>query len=151
VKRSGDAPAFDAAGNRTAGGLVIGAGNRLLHAGTVFFTYDVENLTKRIDAATGYSVGYARDVRNRLTPVTDTDLSTPDKVIFTYDSDDRLVVMKVLINNLSIGSERYLYEGDARVAKAGAAGDVTHRYIHGPGVDSRVVTHDAGVVGVDVD
>jgi RHS repeat-associated protein len=39
---------------------------------------------------------------------------------------------------------RYFYEGDTRVAKAGAAGAATHRYIHGPGADSLLVDEVLG-------
>ena len=63
---------YDANGNRTGGGYVIGADNELLSDGTYNYSYDADgNRIERTDIATGAVTDYVWDNRDRLVEVID--------------------------------------------------------------------------------
>jgi RHS repeat-associated protein len=69
-RRTASSDCYDKNGNRTNPGYHTGPGNRLLNDGTYGYEYDPEgNLAKKIDVATGDSVEYTWDHRNRLVGV----------------------------------------------------------------------------------
>ena len=113
-----------------AAGTVSYSANGLNQYNTVggqAYTYDLNgNLTS--DGMTTY--GY--DVENRLVSVTGGSSAT-----LKYDPLGRL-------HEVSSGSTvtRFLYDGDALVAEYDAAGVVTSRYVHGPGIDEPLVWYD---------
>ena len=62
---------YDQNGNRTGGGYVTGADNRLLSDGTYNYTYDQNgNLVKQVQISNNYETDFTWDYENRLTSVT---------------------------------------------------------------------------------
>jgi len=89
---------YDANGNRTMAGYQTGTNNQLLSDGTYNYQYDAEgNRTKKTNIATGETVQYNWDHRNRLTKVTFKDgAGTVTKVVeYDYDVFNRRIAKRV--------------------------------------------------------
>jgi RHS repeat-associated protein len=136
---------YDEAGNRTMSGYDTDPNNRLASDGVFNYTYDDEGnrLTKvRIsnDPADDKTVEYEYDHRNRLTEVTFKDNSgDATKVVeYEYDVFDRRIAKTLDPDGLGVAgttTERYVYDGRDIVLQFDEEDDLTHRYLHGPGID----------------
>ena len=133
---------YDANGNRTGAGYATGPNNRLLSDGTYRYEYDGEgNRTTRTEIATGRVDHYAWDHRNRLTSVVTR--SAAGTVVaesrYAYDVNDRRVSKSTdpdgAAGQAAVVAARYVYDGGEIALQFDGAGNRTHRYLHGPGVD----------------
>jgi RHS repeat-associated protein len=146
---------YDDNGNRVAVGtqsIVTGLGNRLTNDGTYTYLYDDEgNQIRRTPllsvSATNPVVKYGYDHRNRLVSVTsfasttnaDAGTNAIQVINYTYDAQDRRVVRAVdpnggtptFTNEFSIYSSAG-NSSDQLSMRFGNAGELTHRYLHGP-------------------
>jgi RHS repeat-associated protein len=107
----------------------------LLTDGIYNYSYDDEgNRIKRTEIATGKVTEYVWDYRNRLASVLFKDaLGVVTKTIgYTYDGNDRRIGKKID----GAVSERYVYDGSDIALVFDGAGNQTHRYLHGTGVDT---------------
>lgn len=124
------------------GGYVTGLANRLTNDGTFTYTYDNEGnmLTRtRISAAAADDklTEYAWDHLNRLTKVTfkNNASAVTQSVTYTYDAQGRRVKRAFDANGAAAGgvsNEFFAYDGDQLSLTFGHAGELTHRYLHGP-------------------
>jgi len=156
---------YDANGNRTMPGYVIGEGNRLLSDGTYQYAYDAEgNRTARfidananglLDEGDNTITVYGWDGRNRLASVTTyaTFGAATQIVRYRYDTQNRWIG-----ETIDAGGDgtidhatRFVYDGHQialQFDKACATGscatgsasvltaaDLSHRYLWGPAVD----------------
>jgi RHS repeat-associated protein len=136
-----EAYSYDANGNRTNAGYHTGTNNQLLSDGTYDYTYDNEgNRTSRTNIATGEVTQYAWDYRNHLTSVLTQDSSgaVTKSVAYTYDVFGQRIAK--IIDADGAGSapaqiERMVYDGDNIALTFDGAGNQTHRYLYGTGVD----------------
>ena len=142
---------YDAAGNRTLTGYTHGDANRLTSDGTYDYEYDLEGRrTKRTEIASGDYVEYEWDHGGRLTAVfsyTSADVVTKS-VTYRYDAHGRRIAKDVDDNGDSTvdRGERYVWDGaggfghvDDVVLTFDEAGDLEHRYLHGPLTDQVLV------------
>jgi RHS repeat-associated protein len=151
---------WDANGNPTGSGYVIGPDNELLSDGAYNYSYDADgNCTSRTDIATGAETLYAWDARNRLVGVTD-ETSTgqiTQTVTYAYDVENRWIGETVTAYSggspTSVHTTDFAYDGNQIVLQLDAAsplppGDgqgegalpltaanLSHRYLDGPAVD----------------
>lgn len=122
---AGAAYTYDAVGNRTSGGAVLEAGNRLRAYGGYNFDYDADgNLTHKYK--TGFDQVLTWNSLGQLVQVV-TDGQT---VTFGYDAAGRRV--RKTVNGVVT---RYLYNGANRIADLDAAGNVLAEYTYYPGAD----------------
>lgn len=143
--QTNEAYSYDANGNRTNAGYGTGTNNQLLTDGTYNYQYDGEgNRTRRTEIATGKITEYVWDYRNRLTSVLFKDsLGTVTKTIqYTYDVNDRRIGKKID----GAVAERYVYDGSDIALVFDGAGNQTHRYLHGTGVDTVLADERGGAV-----
>jgi RHS repeat-associated protein len=132
---------YDATGNRTMDGYVTGTGNRLASDGIYNYTYDDEgNLKLKERIADGQATEYTWDYRNRLTDVTVKDGSgvVVASAHFTYDVEDCRIGALTDADGAGpqAGVQTWtVYDGANPYIDFNAAGQVTARYLHGPGVD----------------
>lgn len=128
---------YDANGNRTGAGYVVGADNRLLADGVYSYTYDAEgNLTRRIEIATGAVTEYTWDYRNRLTGLTFKNSGGAVTQIITnvYDVNNLRIAHMVDADGAGPGAaqvERFVNDGANVALILNGAGQVTHRYLRG--------------------
>ena len=102
---------YDAVGNRTSGGSVVGGDNRLLEDATYVYTYDLEgNLIGKARKDGAESTTYEWDYRNRLIAVTVKNISGQVTLaaVYSYDAFDRRIGRTV--NGTINVSERYVYD-----------------------------------------
>ncbi len=162
---------YDANGNRTNTGYVIGDGNRLVSDGTYRYMYDADgNRTSRfvwVDADSDGQIdtseksqitSYSWDTRNRLVSVTSyaTEGAAPTQIVaYSYDLENRLLGENLDSNGDGVVDHqtRYAYDGRQIIAEfdKDGTGDVTaanlsHRYAWGQAVDQ--VLADEQVVNV---
>ncbi len=143
---------YDANGNRTMSGYVTGGDNRLSSDGTYNYAYDAEgNRTSRTHVASGAVTEYAWDHRNRLTDVTfraSAGGAVTKTVKYVYDANDLRI--GTLVDANADGTydsvERFALDGQD-VALVFTAGVVSHRYLHGAGVDQVLAEETAGTGG----
>jgi RHS repeat-associated protein len=132
---------YDENGNRTMTGYETDADNRLTSDGTYTYEYDGEgNRTKRTTIATGETVEYTWDYRNRLTAVTykDSEGETTEVVTYTYDVFDRRIAKSV--DGTPV--ERYVYDGANILFVFDGEGNLKARYLQGPGIDNTLAQED---------
>jgi RHS repeat-associated protein len=127
-----EAYTFDASGNATEAGQVVGPMNRIVSDATFDYRYDDEgNLTQKTERASGVVTSFTYDFRNRLTAAESR--SAGGVVLsasqFTYDVYDRVIVRSV--NGVSLAT---VYDGANPWADA-VAGSITARYLYGDGAD----------------
>lgn len=124
--RSNDAYAFNGyvAVNRSYG---INPLNQYISAGPASFQYDANgNLIS--DGARSYSY----DAENRL-------VTSSSGAVLTYDPLGRLFQISA-----SSGVTQFLYDGDQLTAEYDGGGNLTNRYVHGPGEDDPLVWYPSG-------
>jgi RHS repeat-associated protein len=141
--QTNEAYSYDANGNRTNAGYGTGTNNQLLTDGIYSYQYDGEgNRTRRVEISTGKITEYVWDYRSRLASVLFKDIAgTVTKTIdYTYD-----------VNNQRIGkridgavTERYVYDGQNIALVFDGAGNQTHRYLYGTGVDTVLADERGG-------
>ena len=146
----GQAISYDANGNRTSGGSVVGPGNRLLSDGAWTYGYDdAGEVTSK--SKSGQTWTYAYDLDGQMTSASDGTTS----VTYTFD-----VFGNRLSRTQNGAAERYVYDG-FDTAKPGAAGsesfdaaidlDATNaptaRRMYGPGFDAPVARQTVAGVG----
>ena len=128
-----EAYSYDAAGNPTESGRVVGVANRLQSDNTFDYQYDDEgNQTRKVERASGEVTNFAYDYRNRLTGVERRSSGGVllSKSRFTYDVYDRLIVRSV---NGVVSST--VYDGEHAWADYAANGAVSARYLFGDRTD----------------
>jgi RHS repeat-associated protein len=133
---------YDASGNRTSGGVVVGADNRIASDGTFSYSYDNEgNLIQKTNIATHDYTKYTYDYRNRLTEVdnfTAANVMT-SQVKYTYDVFDRRIAVT------EGGTTTYtVYDRQNVWADYDSAGNATTRYLYGPGTDNLLARQRTG-------
>lgn len=96
--------------------------------GVAPFGYDANGNLTSDGAAT-----YTYDVENRLTSV-----GGSTTLALAYDPLGRLSQT----SGGSVGTTRFLYDGDALVAEYDGSGALLRRYVHGPGVDEPLVWYE---------
>jgi RHS repeat-associated protein len=107
----------------------------LLTDGVYNYTYDDEgNRTRRVEIATGKVTEYVWDYRNRLSSVLFKDAGevVTKTIEYLYDVSDRRIGKKVDGGT----TERYVYDGSNIALVFDGAGNQTHRYLYGTGVDT---------------
>ncbi|MDJ0674655.1 MAG: FG-GAP-like repeat-containing protein [Calothrix sp. MO_167.B42] len=140
---------YDANGNRTNDGYDTGADNRLLSDGKYNYSYDDEgNRTQRVEIATGEVTEYSWDYRNRLTQVIVKDAAgnVVKAVEYTYDVFDRRIAKEVDPDGdgAAISEvERFVYDGEHIALTFDGDGNLTHRYLHGAGIDQVLADENA--------
>jgi len=142
---------YDANGNRTGGGIVLGSGNRILSDGTFTYTYDnAGNVLTQTQIAGGAVTEYTWDYRNRLTKATfRSNLGVVQKeVTYTYDMFDRRIAKAVDPDGPGVQgavTERYVYNGSQISLQFNGANTLTHQFNYGP--DGQILT-DTNAAGV---
>src|SRR5207249_3598140 len=96
-------------------GFVTGTNNLVLSDGTHTYEYDAEgNRTKRTEIATGNSISYTWDFRNRLTLVVyqTADGTVTKQVAYGYDVFDRRITKDVDANGDGVfeTGQRFVYD-----------------------------------------
>lgn len=134
--RDDEAFSYDAAGNRTTSGIVVGPNNRIQSDSTFAYSYDKEgNLVQKANIATQAVSKYSYDYRNRLTAVEDFSSTGTSlaQVRYTYDVFDRRIA------TTSGGTTKYtVYDRDRIWADFDTSGLVLTRYLFGPNVDELI-------------
>jgi len=138
---------FDRNGNRTNSGYQTGTNNQLLTDGTFDYEYDGEgSRTKKTTIATGESVVYGWDHRNRLTSVTYKNAggTVTKKVVYTYDMWDRRIGKRVDDDgDCTIDRGRwFVYDGSDIVLLFDDDGSLTNRHLPGSAVDQIFASED---------
>ena len=125
---------YDSNGNRVNTGYQTGANNQLLSDGTYNYQYDDEgNRTKRTEIATGKVTEYVWDYHNRLTSVLLKDAGgvVTKTIEYAYDVNNQRIGKKID----GVVSERYVLDRNQIALVFDGAGNQTHRYLYGTGVD----------------
>jgi RHS repeat-associated protein len=152
--QDGESYLYDANGNRTGGGDVVGDHNRLLSDGTYNYEYDAEgNRIKRTAIATDEVTQYVWDHRNRLVSVIDR-LSEGGPVVqsveYVYDSQNRWIGKSVDPDGdgpEEASETHFVYQGNQIVLQIDGEGEVTNRYLWGPAVDQILADEQVGPDG----
>ena len=138
---------FDANGNRTTAGNVIGANNQLLSDSQFTYAWDAEgNLIARTSIVDGSVTDFVYDHRNRLTSVTE---STSVGVVvsqseFTYDALNRRIAKTVDSDGAGPAAAEtttFVYDGGHVWADADESGSITARYLFGDSTDEILARH----------
>ena len=140
---------YDANGNRTLTGYVVGANNQITSDGTYNYDYDAEgNLIRRTHIVSNEVEDYVWDNHNRLTRILVT-AAGPTKVkdvYYTYDVFGHRIIKEIDWDgdNTIDETNKYIHDGlrgergnagDHIVLAFDGADDLTNRYLHGPNVD----------------
>ena len=125
----------DQAGNLLGDGRNYDAANRLLEGNTYTFSYDPRgNLTEKRHKTTGARVSYQWNTRNQLVRVeryVNGTATTPDSAVdYSYGPLERRWTR---IENGQV--ERYVYDGDDRVATLDGADNSVMQVVFGPDID----------------
>ncbi len=133
---------YDANGNPTDPGIVLGPNNQILADAVFDYSYDHEgNLVQKVERASGEVTAYSYDHRNRLTAV---ERRSAGGIIlhseeYRYDVFDRRITVTV------DGVSRFTgYDGDHAWADYDAAGNVLARYLFGDGTDEIIARFRPG-------
>jgi RHS repeat-associated protein len=140
---------YDANGNRTGSGYVIGPDNRLLSDGRYNYSYDGEgSLVKRVEIATGNITEYSYDYRDRLTSVVFTDSAghVTQEVDYTYDVSNRRIARSYDPDGPGAQAAqvtRYVNRGENIALQFNGSGTLTDRVLYGPAVDQVLADENA--------
>jgi RHS repeat-associated protein len=142
-----EAWAWDATGNRTNSGQVIGANNQLLSDSQYSYTWDAEgNLATRTSLTDGSISRFVYDHRNRLTQVT-VESSAGQLTLtseFTYDAFDRRISKTVDADGSGPSAAETItfgWNGNDIWLDGDASGNVSARYFSGPEIDDLIARH----------
>ncbi len=136
-----EAFAFDANGNRTGNGYIVGPNNQILSDGTFNYAYDNEgNMVRKTEIATGNITEYTWDHRNRLVRVTERSAGgiILKESNYTYDVFDRRIAKSVDWDGAGPQpAERtlFIYDRVNTWADFNEAGDLIARYLYGNKID----------------
>ncbi|MBE9136916.1 hypothetical protein IQ254_06825 [Nodosilinea sp. LEGE 07088] len=138
--QSNEAYTYDANGNRTNAGYQTTANNQLTSDGVFTYEYDNEgNRTRRTRISDSAVTTYEWDHRQRLVAVNEGDGTTvTQRVTYTYDAFDRRLSQSVDPDGdgpIAATAEYFVYDGDHIALVFDEAGNQTHRYLHGLGID----------------
>ncbi len=138
---------YDANGNRTNAGYVIGPGNQILSDGAWTYSYDAEgNRIGKTDPASGLSWVYTYDDANRMTSASEYDGSQGlmARVTYTYDVfGNRIEEDTWTAGEAAPSVVRQAYNGNMVWADLNAANRVTTRYLDGAAVDELLARESA--------
>lgn len=141
---------YDAAGNRNATGYSTGTGNRLTAAPGATFSYDAQgNRTGKTVTATGETLAYTWDHRDRLTGVVkrNSGNAVTMQATYTYDAIDRRIRNQVDADGAGSGSPATtwtVYDGPNPYADFDGSGSLQQRYLHGTAVDELLARTSSG-------
>lgn len=167
---TGEGYSYDQNGNRTGGGYVTGADNRLLSDGTYCYQYDANgNRIARWEPATAgaletqpgpgdtYITFYTYDYENRLTSETNYYNWTNyglgiamQTVTYTYDylgniiRDYASAAPQPYTYTVYGGQNPYLQVSDATPLSGSGTPQISQRYLYGPAVDQILATDSGG-------
>ncbi|MBE9137984.1 RHS repeat protein [Nodosilinea sp. LEGE 07088] len=146
--QSDEAYDYDVTGNRMS--YTTGDHNRLLNDGTYSYEYDNEgNRTRRVEVATGKATEYTWDHRNRLTSIVSKNGAgtITQTVLYAYDVYNRRLSSAIDADGAGAGTaaeENFVYDGSHIALVFDGAGNLTHRYFHGPQIDQVLAEDTAG-------
>lgn len=129
---------YDANGNRTLPGYVIGPGNRLLSDGTWNYAYDAEgNQIAKTNFATGETWSYLFDQGNRMTSAEQrTGAGTLlQHIDYAYDAFGMRIAQTVTVPGQAPVVTRFTYAGSEVWADLDGTSAVQTRYLRGDLVD----------------
>ncbi|GEM_PF-2305926 len=125
---------YDAVGNRIStvnGGTTNYTSNNLnqyTQVGSTTYAYDANGNLTNDGVRT-----YAYDYENRLASV----IASESEAIYNYDAFGRRI-KKSVTHNSELLTQNYLYDGDQVIAEYDGAGNLTKKYIYGPGIDQPI-------------
>ena len=145
---------YDPNGNRTTGGVLTIAGNRLAEDADDRYAYDNLGYLIRREAKASTKVReFAYDHRDRLVAVADRDSPAgpvTKATTYTYDAFDRRVAKALDPDGTGPAApvrSFTAHDGVEVLADLDATGTITRRYLHGPAVDQVLARLDgAGAV-----
>jgi RHS repeat-associated protein len=144
--RSAESFSWDENGNPTGGGIVIGAGDRLINDGTSTYEYDAEG--NRSKKSTGTTVStYSWDQRERLTGMTTKVSGTTNKLVtVSYDAFNRRIAEYAGNGSTVSRRDHYFWDGDQvhTIANGTSSPTVTDRFLMGPRTDNVIDDEKAG-------
>lgn len=136
-----EAYSYDENGNRitsssaalAGGSYTTGLNNRLLSDGTYTYRYDDEgNRIERREIATGATVEYVWDNRNRLSEVIEKNSAgvVQERAEYNYAYDNQRIAKRVYdATTTAVVDERYLYDGDQLLVTLDVGGGATTAYL----------------------
>ena len=134
--------AFDELGNRLSPDRDYGKTNKLFEDASYTYTYDKEgNLVTAVEKSSGQMTEYTWDYRGRLTSVkkwtSTAKTSLLSQVDYTYDALDRRITKSVNTDGQGTAEivEKFVYDGQHIAMVFDVDNTLTHRYMHGPGID----------------
>ncbi len=138
---------YDSNGNRTNPGDTTDTNNELTSDGTYNYSYDADgNLIQQTDIATGDTINYTWDYRNRLTEVTyeDADGATTETIQYTYNALNQRISQTVTNGSGDLTlQENYIYDTNGNLLMVlDGSGNVTHTFLNGP--NGQALADDAG-------
>ena len=138
---------YDANGNCTGKGYVIGKGNELLSDGTFNYQYDKDgNLVKETEIATGKVTTFEYDFRNRMTSARSGARDPSQGGVILHEDDYRYDVLDRRIEITSDGQvTKTVYNGDNAWADFNANGTIKARYLLGNTIDQVLAMYAPGV------
>ena len=130
---------YDANGNRTSGGSVVGDNNQIVSDGTFTYLYDARgNIASKLNTNTNERTEYTYNHRNQLVAVTRKDAS--DQVLqtveYAYDAFDRRI-------SESIDGETnyFVHNGENAWADLNSDSEITARYLSEDKIDGLVARY----------
>ena len=142
---------WDENGNHAAANFQIGPNNKILSDGTFNYQYDDEgNLVRKTNIATGGSVEFVWDHRNRLIGVINRDVQNAitQEVHYAYDFLDRWIARTADEDGAGQGlptSTFFVYDGTQIVLELDSptSEEPAHRYLWGAAVDQLMADENA--------
>ena len=140
---------YDANGNRTMPGYVVGPDNRILSDGTWNYSYDAENnRIGKTNILTGETWSYAYDEQNHLISAVDctADGTLLAQVSITYDAFGRKLSETTWTPTTGSQTQKYGYDGANVWADLNGSNQLTTRYVRPDGVDGLTASESAAGV-----
>ena len=135
---NGTVYSYDKAGNRTGGGYVTGAGNRLLADGVWTYTYDDAGAMVGKSKA-GEAWTYEYDLRGQMTSAA----SGTTSVSYAFDALGNRLQRQQTVGGVTT-TQRFAYDGGDVWADLDGSDAVTARRVFGDGPDEVLARLDAG-------
>ena len=141
---------YDATGNRTGTGKVVGVNNRLLSDERFDYTYDGQgNTLSKLERSTGKRQSFTYDHENRMiqTQTVSTSGAVLSSVAYRYDALGRRIARTADVDGsgpVAPTTETFVFDGADVWLQADGNGSVTDRYMHGDGVDDPIARYGTG-------